>query len=110
MDTSTGGDGSSNKNSSSTTSTKGVGVKQKTDIAWNYFEELVEENGSKMYGGVHLVIVHLIFKRLQSDYLVKHQHHLDVSVIGVCLSIFILTGGTSWKKTSCVILFLLITI
>ncbi|CAN1762698.1 hypothetical protein LINPERHAP1_LOCUS8491 [Linum perenne] len=24
-----------------------------------------------------------IFKRLQSDYLVKHQHHLDVSVIGV---------------------------
>ncbi|CAN1186633.1 hypothetical protein LINPERHAP2_LOCUS38223, partial [Linum perenne] len=42
MDTSTGGDGSSNKNSSSTASTKGVGVKQKTDIAWNYFEELVE--------------------------------------------------------------------
>ncbi|CAN1790452.1 hypothetical protein LINPERHAP1_LOCUS18826 [Linum perenne] len=49
MDTSTGGDGSSNKNSSSTTSTKGVGVKQKTDIAWNYFEELVEENGSKVF-------------------------------------------------------------
>ncbi|CAN1148972.1 hypothetical protein LINPERPRIM_LOCUS38404, partial [Linum perenne] len=35
FDTSTGGDGSSNKNSSSTASTKGVGVKQKTDIAWN---------------------------------------------------------------------------
>ncbi|CAN1167570.1 hypothetical protein LINPERHAP2_LOCUS27301 [Linum perenne] len=49
MDTSTGGDGSSNKNSSSTASTKGVGVKQKTDIAWNYFEELVEENGSKVF-------------------------------------------------------------
>ncbi|CAN1188177.1 hypothetical protein LINPERPRIM_LOCUS5059, partial [Linum perenne] len=49
MDTSTGGNGSSNKNSSSTASTKGVGVKQKTDIAWNYFEELVEENGSKVF-------------------------------------------------------------
>ncbi|CAN1123139.1 hypothetical protein LINPERPRIM_LOCUS3080, partial [Linum perenne] len=49
MDTSTGGDGSSNNNSSSTASTKGVGVKQKTDIAWNYFEELVEENGSKVF-------------------------------------------------------------
>ncbi|CAN1774920.1 hypothetical protein LINPERHAP1_LOCUS13136 [Linum perenne] len=49
MDTSTGGDGSSNKNSSSTASTKGVGVKQKTDIAWNYFEELIEENGSKVF-------------------------------------------------------------
>ncbi|CAN1797913.1 hypothetical protein LINPERHAP1_LOCUS21468 [Linum perenne] len=49
MDTSTGGDGSSNKNSSSTASTKGVGVKQKMDTAWNYFEELVEENGSKVF-------------------------------------------------------------
>ncbi|CAN1774553.1 hypothetical protein LINPERHAP1_LOCUS13008, partial [Linum perenne] len=47
MDTSTGGDGSSNKNSSSTASTKGVGVKQKTDIAWNYFEDLIDENGNK---------------------------------------------------------------
>ncbi|CAN1145218.1 hypothetical protein LINPERHAP2_LOCUS14564, partial [Linum perenne] len=48
-DTSTGGDGSSNKNSSSTASTKRGGVKQKTDIAWNYFEELVEENGNKVF-------------------------------------------------------------
>ncbi|CAN1184987.1 hypothetical protein LINPERPRIM_LOCUS39239 [Linum perenne] len=49
MDTSTGGDGSSNKNSSSTASTKGVGVKQKTDIAWNYFEDLIDENGNKVF-------------------------------------------------------------
>ncbi|CAN1314964.1 hypothetical protein LINPERPRIM_LOCUS29529 [Linum perenne] len=30
--------------------------------------------------------------------------------MGVCLSVFILARGTSWKKTSCVILFLSITI
>ncbi|CAN1153944.1 hypothetical protein LINPERHAP2_LOCUS19724, partial [Linum perenne] len=38
------------------------------------------------------------------EFLAKHQHDLNVGVIVVCLCAFILKGGTSLKKTSCVIL------
>ncbi|CAN1273421.1 hypothetical protein LINPERPRIM_LOCUS15026, partial [Linum perenne] len=40
-------------------------------------------------------IVHILLKRLQFEFLAKHQHYLDVGVIGVCLSAFILIGGTN---------------